>query len=51
VVELRRGREQYQSDERILGSSSFIEEIVKEAGAQAEGKDGRNHARDGQASY
>jgi len=39
VVELRRGREKYRSDERVLGSSSFIEEIVKEAEAQAEGKD------------
>ena len=38
VVALRRGREQYQSDERILGSSSFIEEIVKESEAQAEEK-------------
>lgn len=39
VLELRRGREKYRADERVLGSSSFIEEIVKEAEAQAEGKD------------
>jgi putative transposase len=37
VVELRRGREKYRSDERVLGSTSFIEKIVKEA--EAEGKD------------
>ncbi len=38
VTELRRGREKYQSDERVLGSTSFIEEIVKEAEKQEEGK-------------
>jgi REP-associated tyrosine transposase len=31
VMELRRGREKYRSDERVLGSTAFIEEIVKEA--------------------
>lgn len=41
VAELRRGREKYCSDERVLGSSSFIEEIVREAEKQAEGKDRR----------
>lgn len=38
VTELRRGREKYLSDERVLGSTSFIEEIVKEADQQEEGK-------------
>lgn len=38
VTELRRGREKYRSDERVLGSTSFIEEIVKEAERQEEGK-------------
>ncbi|MDP2156260.1 MAG: transposase [Nitrospirota bacterium] len=38
VVELRRGREKYRADERVLGSSSFIEEIVRKAEEQAEGK-------------
>lgn len=38
VVELRRGREKYRADERVLGSSSFIEEIVREAEQQEEGK-------------
>jgi putative transposase len=38
VSELRTGREKYRSDERVLGSTSFIEEIVKEAEQQAEGK-------------
>jgi putative transposase len=38
VVELRRGREKYRADERVLGSSSFIEGIVREAEQQAEGK-------------
>jgi len=38
VTELRRGREKYRSDERILGSTSFIEEMVKEAERQEERK-------------
>ncbi|MBI4688731.1 MAG: transposase [Nitrospirae bacterium] len=38
VMDLRRGREKYRSDERVLGSTSFIEEIVKEAERQEEGK-------------
>lgn len=38
VVELRRGREKYRADERVLGSSSFIEEIAREAEQQGEGK-------------
>ena len=41
VTELRRGREKYRSDERILGSTSFIEEIVKEAERQVVGKYGQ----------
>ena len=31
VAELRRGRESYRSDERILGSSEFVEAILREA--------------------
>lgn len=38
VTELRRGREKYRSDERVLGSTSFIEEMVKEAEQQEAGK-------------
>jgi putative transposase len=38
VVELRRGREKYRSDERVLGSSKFIEEIVSEVEKQQERK-------------
>src|SRR4030042_2005314 len=38
VVKLRSGREKYRADERVLGSSSFIEEILKEAEKQEEGK-------------
>jgi REP element-mobilizing transposase RayT len=38
VGELRRGREKYRADERILGSSSFIEEIMNEAEKQEERK-------------
>ena len=30
VLELRKGREKYRSDERVLGSSSFIEDILNE---------------------
>lgn len=30
VIELRRGREKYRADERVLGSSSFIEEMLNE---------------------
>ena len=37
VIDLRRGREQYRADERVLGSSSFIEGILKEVETQ-EGK-------------
>jgi hypothetical protein len=33
IAELRRGREEYYSDERILGSSSFVESVLKEAEA------------------
>jgi len=38
VAELRRGREEYRSDERILGTTSFIEEIIREAEKESEGK-------------
>ncbi len=38
VMELRRGREKYRADERVLGSSSFIEGIIEEAEKQEEGK-------------
>jgi len=41
VVELRRGREKYRADERVLGSSSFIEEILKKAEKQEDGKNKR----------
>ena len=34
VAALRRGRESYSSDERILGSSEFVESILKEAAKQ-----------------
>lgn len=37
-MELRRGREKYRADERVLGSSSFIEGIIEEAEKQEEGK-------------
>ena len=37
VRDLRRGREQYRADERVLGSSSFVEGILKEVETQ-EGK-------------
>jgi len=32
------GREAYRSDERILGSSSFVEQILQEAQEQARGR-------------
>ena len=38
VRDLRRGREKYRSDERVLGSTSFIEGILKEAEKQEERK-------------
>ncbi len=41
VTELRRGREKYRADERVPGSSSFIEEILKEVEKQEEGKSKR----------
>jgi len=41
VMELRRGREKFRADERVLGSSSFVEEILKEAEMQEEGKSER----------
>jgi putative transposase len=41
VIELRKGREKYRTDERVLGSSSFIEEIIREAEIQEERKSKR----------
>jgi hypothetical protein len=38
VSALRRGREAYRSDERVLGPSSFVGSILKEAEIQWEGK-------------
>src|SRR5208283_4542679 len=38
VKELRRGREKYCADERVLGSTSFIEELLNEVEKQEEGK-------------
>lgn len=38
VSALRRGREAYRSDERILGSSSFVESILREAETQGQGR-------------
>jgi putative transposase len=38
VLQLRRGREKYRSDERVLGSTSFIKEIVREAAEREEEK-------------
>ncbi|MHB8883059.1 MAG: transposase [Thermodesulfovibrionales bacterium] len=38
VMELRRGREEYRSDERVLGSSTFIEGILRETERQEEKK-------------
>ena len=34
VADLRRGREAYRSDERVLGSSAFVEALLEEADAQ-----------------
>lgn len=41
VGELRRGREKYLSDERVLGTGSFVERILKEAEASEEGRRSR----------
>jgi hypothetical protein len=38
VSALRRGREAYRSDERILGSSSFVEKIIHEAEVEGQGR-------------
>jgi REP element-mobilizing transposase RayT len=38
VSALRQGREGYRSDERILGSSSFVEKVLQEAQAEAKGR-------------
>lgn len=38
VASLRRGREAYKSDERILGSSEFVEKILKEVEKESGGE-------------
>jgi REP-associated tyrosine transposase len=38
VMDLKRGREKYRSDERVLGSTAFMEEIVKEVEKKEEEK-------------
>ncbi len=38
VSALRRGREAYRSDERILGSSSFVARVLEEGEAQGRGQ-------------
>jgi putative transposase len=38
VSALRRGREAYRSDERILGSSSFVEGVLQEAEVEGRGR-------------
>ena len=38
VADLRRGREAYRSDERVLGSSAFVEALLEEADAQLKGR-------------
>ena len=44
VQELRQGRESYRGDERILGSSAFVEEMEREV-AEREGQQGELRAR------
>jgi REP element-mobilizing transposase RayT len=39
ILELRRGREHYVSDERVLGGSNFVEGLLKEAEKEAEVKE------------
>jgi putative transposase len=41
VAELRRGREKYCADERVLGTTSFIENLIREAEKEAEGRDAK----------
>jgi chromosomal replication initiation ATPase DnaA len=38
VADLRRGRKAYRSDERVLGSSAFVESLLKEVDAKSEGR-------------
>lgn len=38
VADLRRGREAYRSDERVLGSSAFVEALLEEVDAQSQGR-------------
>ena len=35
VADLRRGREAYRSDERVLGSSAFVETLLEEVDARS----------------
>jgi putative transposase len=39
VADLRRGREKYCADERVLGTTTFIENIVREVEKESEGRD------------
>ena len=41
VVGLRRGREQYRGDERVLGSSTFTERMLKEVETRERGRNKR----------
>ncbi|MBW1965198.1 MAG: transposase [Deltaproteobacteria bacterium] len=38
VADLRRNREAYRSDERVLGSSAFVETLFEEVDAQSKGR-------------
>ncbi len=38
VADLRQGREAYRSNERVLGSSAFVETLLEEVDAQSEGR-------------
>jgi len=38
VADLRRGRKAYRSDERVLGSSAFVETLLEEVDAQSKGR-------------
>jgi putative transposase len=38
VADLRRGREAYRSDERVLGSSAFVAALLEEADAHLKGR-------------
>jgi putative transposase len=38
IAQLRRGREKYRGDERVLGTTTFIEDIIREAEKETEGR-------------